>query len=306
MTTRREPEERITEVDGRTVRWYDAGSGTTPTVVLESGLGHSAAVWAVLQRQLAESTRVVSYDRAGYGGSSPGPVPRTAMRLAEELHQLLSAVHVPAPYLLVGHSWGGVIVRTFADLYPAHTAGLVLIDASHESIGLRTTGLTRAMTRLNARSLQRSIASGRLERRLRNGETASGRWIATYPDSDRARLIEDACQATAVRAAVEELHVLNESLDRVAEQVGPPDVPFTAITGGRPASRLEARSRARINAAYADMAAGARDGRHLVSPQSGHLVVQEDTPLVCAEVLRLQRLLADQREDGRRDALPAP
>ena len=94
---------RAIDVGSRQLHIVCTGSGT-PTVVLESGLGESSVGWAAVQRDLAPTSRVCAYDRAGLAWSDPGPVPRTARRAAEELRTVLKAAGEPAPYLLVALS----------------------------------------------------------------------------------------------------------------------------------------------------------------------------------------------------------
>jgi pimeloyl-ACP methyl ester carboxylesterase len=107
-------------------------SGGQPTVILETGLGGFATSqdWAYVQPEIAKTTRVCAYDRAGIGWSDPSPLPRDAQHIAAELHTLLQNSHTPAPYVLVGWSYGGLYVRAFADRYRDEVAGLVLIDSS--------------------------------------------------------------------------------------------------------------------------------------------------------------------------------
>lgn len=107
------------------------GQGS-PTVVLDAGLGGNSLDWSRVQPGVAEYTRVCAYDRAGYGWSEPGPLPRDSGRIAYELHKLLHTIAEPAPYLLVGHSFGGYNVRLFASQYPDEVAGLILVDSAHE------------------------------------------------------------------------------------------------------------------------------------------------------------------------------
>ncbi len=110
---------------------YTTGSDTRnmPTVILCSAGGLAAADWALVQPEISELTRVCSYDRAGYGWSDSGSLPRTSKQIAVELHALLEQANIDGPYLLVGHSFGGHTVRIFADDYPEEVAGLILIDA---------------------------------------------------------------------------------------------------------------------------------------------------------------------------------
>lgn len=109
-----------------------ANGATTPTVVLVSGLGDNVTVWDKVMRRLSSRTRVVTYDRGGIGWSDMGPNPRTGGQIALELHNLLAAADIPGPYLVVGHSFGGLYARLFANAYPTEVVGMVLIDAVHE------------------------------------------------------------------------------------------------------------------------------------------------------------------------------
>lgn len=104
----------------------------SPTVVLESGAGNDASVWNRVQPEVAKFTRVCSYDRAGLGGSDPVPELRTIVALTEDLHALLVNAKVTGPYILVGHSLGGILVRLYASYYPAEIVGMVLVDSAHE------------------------------------------------------------------------------------------------------------------------------------------------------------------------------
>lgn len=106
------------------------GEGS-PTVVLEAGLGDWSTHWTAVQNLLKSDTRVCSYDRAGYGWSDPGPRPRDSARIVSELHSLLELGGIKPPFLLVGHSFGGLNMRLYASTYVGEVAGLVLVDASH-------------------------------------------------------------------------------------------------------------------------------------------------------------------------------
>ena len=88
--------------------------------------------WTRVQPELAKLTRVCSYDRAGFGWSESDPLPRTGQQMAEELHQLLTRDGISGPYILVGHSLGGFIMRLFRQAHPHDVVGMVLVDAGHE------------------------------------------------------------------------------------------------------------------------------------------------------------------------------
>ncbi len=111
-------------------RLFISCSGTgSPTVVLEGGLGQGAAYFARILPKVAETTRVCAYDRAGRGSSEPAAGPQDGPAIARDLHALLVASGNPGPYILAGHSSGGVYVRFFAAAYPNEVSGVVLLDA---------------------------------------------------------------------------------------------------------------------------------------------------------------------------------
>ena len=117
---------RLIDISGHRLHLYEMGSGAS--VVLESGISASSLNWRTVQNELARFARVCSYDRSGLGWSDLCNQPCTPTALARQLHALLQAAHIPAPYILVGHSFGGLIVRAFATEFGKETAGLVLVD----------------------------------------------------------------------------------------------------------------------------------------------------------------------------------
>lgn len=125
------PKLESVDAGGHRIKLLTAGSGG-PTVILEGGFGAGIASWTTIHGEIAKFTRVVAYDRAGLGQSELGPKPRTAKVFATELHTALKNAGIAPPYVLVGHSMGGITVRVFADMYPQEVAGLVLVDPSQE------------------------------------------------------------------------------------------------------------------------------------------------------------------------------
>jgi pimeloyl-ACP methyl ester carboxylesterase len=119
---------QLVEADGTHLNLYCMGSGA-PAVVFDSGWEDWAPVWTIVQPQVAKFTRACSYDRAGAGFSDPGPLPRTSVRIADELRSALHHAGIQGPYILVGHAFGGDNVRTFAARYTAELAGLVMVEA---------------------------------------------------------------------------------------------------------------------------------------------------------------------------------
>lgn len=122
----------LINVDGHPLHLQVRGPDTAgPTVVLEAGMGSFSPNWYWVQQELASKIRTVAYDRAGLGWSRRSRQPRDAQTIAVELRDALSKAGIEPPYVLAGHSFGGLPIRAFADLYPDLTAGLILVDASH-------------------------------------------------------------------------------------------------------------------------------------------------------------------------------
>jgi pimeloyl-ACP methyl ester carboxylesterase len=121
---------RIT-IGQREVAYASFGPGSS-TIVLETGLGAESAEWSIVAREVANFARVFHYDRAGRGTSTAAAKPRDALMMVDDLHELLHKADIPGPYLLVGHSFGGLLMRLFARKYRPEVAGLVLVDSMHE------------------------------------------------------------------------------------------------------------------------------------------------------------------------------
>ena len=124
------PPGEMIDVGGYSLHINCVGQGT-PTVVLDSGLGDFSAQWVRVQREVSGTTRVCAYDRAGMGWSEMGPEPRDAGQITSELHTLLDRAGIEGPYVLVGHSLGGLSMLTYANRYPDEVAGVALVESSH-------------------------------------------------------------------------------------------------------------------------------------------------------------------------------
>lgn len=121
----------MVRVEKRCVEATIQGAGR-PAVVFEAGFTGGQTLWKAVRDKVAQQTLTLTYERAGLGRSDPGPEPRSAKQIARELHALLKATKLPPPYIVVGHSAGGMYVRVFAHMYPKDVAGLVLVDPATE------------------------------------------------------------------------------------------------------------------------------------------------------------------------------
>ncbi len=153
------------EVGGRQLHLNCIGAGS-PTVVLENGLGETSPLWTAVTSQVAPTTRICAYDRAGQGWSTDTPYPQGGLDVVTDLHTLLTVAGEAGPYVLVGHSSGGAFAMTYAARYPEQVAGMVLLDSSspHQFTALpdfpgtystvhRVLGILPVLTRLGVRQL---------------------------------------------------------------------------------------------------------------------------------------------------------
>lgn len=129
------PRGTLIDVGGWRLHLNCAGEShsSQPTVILEAGAGDFSVEWSLVQPGVAKFARVCSYDRAGDGWSELGPHPRTMHQLVYELHTLLDRAGVRPPFVLVGHSYGGWLVRLYASTFPAEVAGMVLVEAGADN-----------------------------------------------------------------------------------------------------------------------------------------------------------------------------
>jgi pimeloyl-ACP methyl ester carboxylesterase len=138
------PPGELVNINGCRLHIQSTGKGS-PTVILEAGLGAITSGWGWIQPEVAKFTRVVSYDRPGLGWSESGNSSPSASHIAWQLHQLLQASGIEGPYVLVGHSMGGLLVRVFENLYPDEVVGMVLVEASHPDQHERSPAIRKHM-----------------------------------------------------------------------------------------------------------------------------------------------------------------
>ncbi len=265
----------LIEVGGHKLHIHCEGSGY-PTVVMDSGLGGSSLDWVRVQPEVAKFSRVCSYDRAGYGWSEPGPLPRTSDRNARELHALLEKAEVRAPYILVGHSYGGYNIRMFASLYPEETAGIVLVDASHED----------QFERFKSDKVSQSTAPSRIN-------SVFFYKPSTPPENMPAEVRETASSLMSSYSAYQAAHSEMSSFLNSAQQVrsadSMPNVPQVVVTRGQrvwPDGSRGDRMEALWLELQDDLASHAVGMPHLFALHGGHYI-QLDEPEIVVNAIRI-------------------
>lgn len=233
---RRFPEPgRLVDIGEYRLKLNCTGAGT-PAVMLESGLGDVSIEWQPVQAEVAKFARVCSYDRAGYGGSDAGPMPRTSARIAEELHALLTNAGERPPYVLVGHSFGGYNVRVFHGRFPNEVAGMVLVDAVQEdeyevlppvwnrvgaALEIRFEGQARWAP------VVAGLGVGRLQLRARGQDEDSYLYL----------------QSKYLRARASELREMRVSAEQARASGGLGDKPLIVVTAGNEPTGMAGLSR---------------------------------------------------------------
>lgn len=245
------------------------GSAGGPTVIFEAGLGGTSLDWTRVHPTVARFSRSCTYDRAGYGWSESGPLPRDAQRLSEELASLLVYASLPPPYVLVAHSFGGFPVRLYAHRNPDKVAGLVLVDTTHEL------------------QFQRFNAGASLAPRGRSF-VISNHWAVAESLPDHLKLLARALalRSRAVRALYAELADIRRSAVQVQRQSGLPRVPIHVVARtGQPVDSVPSAAEQRWHDAQRDLASRLPGASLHLARNSGHHV-HLDAPEVVVAVIR--------------------
>ena len=249
---------------GRRLYLSCVGTGS-PTVVLDAADGESAATWFGVESAVAPITQVCSYDRPGtqVSASDPAPAPRTGADAVADLHALLAAAGVPGPYVLAGHSDGGLYARLYAHTYPDDVAGLVLVDPAHEDV----------LARLEA------LVGPELWAQFEGA-------IAQGPNPERMDFEASTAEVRAARAAAP-----LRPMPLIVVSAGQPTDP-AAFPPGWPVEADEQLDRDLND----DLAGQVPSGRHVVAEQSGHYVHQTEPEVVVEAIRQVVEAVRDPRD----------
>jgi pimeloyl-ACP methyl ester carboxylesterase len=202
---------------------------------MEYGLGGLSPLWGLVQPQVAKFARACTYDRAGYGWSETSPYPRTSQQMVKELHTLLTNAGIDGPYILVGHSLGGLNMRLFANQYPQEVIGVVLVDA------LSTNAYTRlgapfkdymAATKKMFQTLAIISQLGLIRMGLQfKGSEAAPEFVRKLPPRVQP-LVTSQFHSQTFKAALAEMEGIENSMREVKQTNFPEAIPLIVISHG--------------------------------------------------------------------------
>ncbi|MFW3465617.1 alpha/beta fold hydrolase [Streptomyces sp. 058-1L] len=260
-----------------------AASETVPTVVFEGGLAAGRSYWAPVQAALTDVAPTVVYDRSGLGRSpaAPAGVSRRLHTLAEDLGDLLDHLGPEGPYVLVGHSWGGPLVRLAAAARPARVAGLVLVDPSDEACDLLFQPSMRRAERVGQLATVLMARLGLLGRAYRS-------LTAALPPDAAADMRAEGYTVAMTRTRGRELEDAAGDLRALLENPpGLAGLPVTVVSAGRTSVGMPESVRERATVSHAFRARQSPHGRHVVLPEADHMVLTTSAAELAEEVRRL-------------------
>jgi pimeloyl-ACP methyl ester carboxylesterase len=292
LATRRDrqrflPPGKLIEINGRTWHYQIMGEGH-PTVIVDSGTGGTHLDWQLVQPEVAKFTRILTYDRAGYGWSDPSSEPRTAEQVVSELRQLLKKAEIEPPYVLVGMSLGGLFSRFFAHCYPEEVAGMVLVDVAHERMYEETpvewVELNQRLEKLLTYvvPIMGQIGLLRLLVTFDSLPMAAG-LFQKFPPSLRSLAKALYSQTQFGETFAQESAAVSVSMSQV-EQVRKtmpfPDIPLVVLSSGKPDFDITQDVLQKLQELHADLAKESRQGSHIIVHESGHAIQLEKPELV--------------------------
>ena len=289
---------QLVDVGGHRMHVFCQGEGN-PTVIVDTGLGDFSVSWSQVQLEVARFSRICMYDRAGYGWSDPSPARRTAQPIALELHTLLDKSSIEGPYILVGHSLGGLDVRMYASLYPEEVVGMVLVDAMHEDV------LTRFPTE-RAQMDQQQMATWGVMKLMAQfgilrvmGESASEQSLPAYikqlPADQQQVYMTLLSHPSYFQAAQGEMQLIGESCKQVSEIGDLGELPLVVLTAEKSQDIEALRVRPVVyeqtqivwQTLQKELVSLSTNSTHVMAEGSGHFVHLDRPDLVIAAIRQL-------------------
>ena len=231
------PQTLVTLPDGRKLHFHCSGLGG-PLVILDAGWSASSLAWRSVQPQVATMTRVCAMVRAGMGFSSPGPLPRDAAAIVDDLHAALQTPDFPGPYILVGHSLGGMSLRLYASRYPDQVAGMVLVDPANPHQDRRFAAVSPTVAAVTQGEITTSrrcadlAKAGTLKPGGEGWAACGGDPPTEWPDALRAHLIAQRLDPAAAEQRLSEIESVAEpnsaQVESAKTSLG--DIPLIVLT----------------------------------------------------------------------------
>jgi pimeloyl-ACP methyl ester carboxylesterase len=269
------PPGQMVDVGGYRLHINCTGEGS-PTVVIESGWGDFSAAWGWVQPEVARTTRVCTYDRAGMGWSEPSPEPRTAREFAKELHTLLEKANEPGPYVLVAHSMGGYTARVYAHDYPEEVAGLVFVDP--QNLSTEDAAVFNPAPKPGKASL--AVLMARIGvMRLLAGPLGS---IQDLPDGAKQAYTANTVTSRSTQTLLDEGRGMSEGGAQARAVTTLGALPLIVLSRGKNMDPESAASQAR----YLQLST---DSQHLVAEESDHRIMIEQPEAAVAAILQMVR-----------------
>jgi pimeloyl-ACP methyl ester carboxylesterase len=282
------PPGKLIDVGGYRLHLNSLGQGS-PVVVLDAGMGCNSLDWVLIQPEIAKSTQVCSYDRAGYGWSDESPLERTSENIVEELHTLLKNAKIPGPYILVGHSFGGVNVRLFASKYPDEIVGVILVDASHEDQFEKIpewplSYVDKFLMHPNIAPFLASIGLARLFNYLPKYQ----KFYKEFPQDIREKYVAATSTIKFISCVTKEFDLFKESLKQLKNEQEILQNPLTVITAGKLINKEETGLPDEFIELFTtvwetlqkDLVTRSVKGKQLIAKRSGHMITHEQPEMI--------------------------
>ncbi|MBF6599040.1 MAG: alpha/beta hydrolase [Dehalococcoidia bacterium] len=276
------PPGSLVDVGGHRLHAHIAGTGS-PTVIFESGLGCPSLDWCLVQPEVAKFTATCSYDRAGIGWSQAAASPRLSHRVVGETHTLLRATGAAPPYVLVGHSAGGLLARVFAERFRDEVVGMVLVDASCEGQDAVLEATQPLRRRVQAEVGALRLRASPLLARLGVLRAINGGWTSPVPPSLVAQARALGMRGTAYDWVYGEMRQLPEWAVAASRAGTFGDMPLIVLTASRTPD-LTDEVYAGWHRLQRDLTRLSSNASHIVAARAGHLIHLEEPELVTKSV----------------------